>query len=325
MTFRKIHLVIVLLCLLVVACRTTRGTGKQGTDSYGSWGVPTPKTVMDRWRVVPDVVSTAQQGPVEEWSVAPPDVPVLYEFLGRLVRGQASVEEQTITASSLPRLLARPEASSGGCPGRLCGVALIPVGVPVEAAFWIAVADLYRQATLEASTLVNSRGYGKFGHVLQNGTRKLQSEDECRQADFTKDLVQFRVSPDVVCQAQFRTSKLLDVRVSPADRAAEQLYQNGNVAESETQRADELGVLEGDAGQIMMRMEGPDPQNAVYTLEIHVGHDVASLFGSGETLDHAIRCRSSKPLFAADLKEYMLAMLPSSANEISLSVQLAAH
>lgn len=323
MTFRKIHPVIVLLCLLIVACRTSRGTGKQVADLSGSWGVPTPKTVMDRWQIVPDVVLPQPQGPVEEWSVATGDVPVQYEFLGRLCRGQVSVEEQTITASSLPRLLVRPESSSVGCPGRVCGVALIPIGVPVEAAFWIAVADLYRQATLEAPALVNSRGYGKFGHILRNGTGKLQSEDECRQADFTKDLVQFRVSPDVVCQAQFRTSKLLDVRVSPADRAAEELYQNGNVAESETQRADELGVLEGDAGQIMMRMEGPDPQNGGYILEIHVGHDVASLFGSGETLDHAIRCRSSKPLFAADLNEYMLAILPSTANELSLRVQLS--
>jgi hypothetical protein len=323
MTFRKIHLVIVLLCLLVVACRTTRGSGKQGADLAGLWGAPTPKTVMDRWQVVPDVVSAAQQGPVEEWSVPAGEVPVQYEFLGRLVRGQVSVEEQTITKSSLPRLLATPESGSAGCPGRVCGVGLIPVGVPVEAAFWIAVADLYRQATLEEPSQVDSRGYGKFAHVLRNGTGKLQSEDECRQADFTKDLVQFRVSPDVVCQAQFRTSKLLDVRVSPADRAAEELLKNGDVAESETQRADELGVLEGDAGQIMLRLEGPDPRNGGYTLEIHVGHDVASLFGSGETLDHAIRCRSSKPLFAADLTEYMLAMLPSSANEISLSVQLA--
>ncbi len=242
--------------------------------------------------------------------------PTLFEFRARLLRGQVSVEETSITETGAGKLLGldsdAPTASSSEVG---VGTVTLPRGIPVEFGFWMALVDRIRSIDLETRENAEAAGFGKFLHVAQGDHRVVTRPSDQRKVILARDLVEFMAAPGVLCSAQIRTARLYDDRASSGDIASDQAVQAGQVSGTDYDRAEAMGVLDREAGQLVARMSGPDASGQ-YELRLHFSADAENCFGDAETLDQVLRCRAPQPLFAVDIPGFALTAVPGCQNNI---------
>jgi len=227
--------------------------------------------------------------------------PELYRLEGRILSGRFVVDGAFILPDILDGLLEWDGAKGpGGCPSTPCGTGDVPRGGPVEAAFWLALVDLYRQVSPEDGAVVAAKGRGKLRHLLQDADKAYEGTDESGGLTTSREIISFRASPRMVCEAQVRVFKLDEYGlVNPAAQAA------GRTGVHPGNGSHGPEILADGRGQLLLRMAHSDrPDTAAYVMELHLGYDHDQLRDTGETLDLAIRCRSDHPVLADGLAGY---------------------
>lgn len=246
----------------------------------------------------------------------PADGPYSYRVFARLYGGRLHVDEITVEQDAVDKVL-RPESKGNvnkSPPTAYSGTGYTIVGLPPEFAFWLALADLYREAKVEPKAVVNQRGFGTTNHEQ---TSKNQGRDSSmgERSDLaaTRDLVQFRVSREVTCAGQLKRF-LLDEHgyVSPADEAERRLQQEERGRKDMDERREDLGLGGGAKGQMSWTM-GKEA-DGLWAVRIHLAHDAQQANSKGEVLDESLVCRSSKPLWAEELPGYLRRVDKAEAN-----------
>ncbi len=243
----------------------------------------------------------------ESLSAAQPEGELWYEVLGRLYGGRLHVDEITIEQVAVDKVL-RP-GSKGNvkkAPGSAYfGTGYTLMGLPPEFAFWLALADLYREATVESRQTVERRGFGTLKHDQTSKAQGRQtSEGERSDLAATRDLIQFRASPAVECAGQLKRFQIDEkTYVSPADLAEARFRREERGRKSMDSKREALGLGGGAKGQMSWRL-GKEA-GGLWVLRIHLAHDAQLAKAKGEVLDESLLCRSSKPLLASGLPGYL--------------------
>ena len=240
-------------------------------------------------------------------SAQPAEGQVWYRIFARLYGGRLHVDEITVEQEAVDKVLRADskENVSKAPPTAYFGTGYTVVGLPPEFAFWLALADLYREAKVEPKAIVDGRGFGTTKHEQTSKSQGRQaSSGEHSDLAATRDLVQFRASADVVCAGQLKRF-LIDESsyMSPADNAERRLAQEERGRKDMDQRREALGLGGGAKGQMSWRM-GQD-RDGMWVLRIHLAHDAQEARAKGEVLDESLICRSAAPLLARELPGYL--------------------
>ncbi|MCA9540229.1 MAG: hypothetical protein KC620_15130 [Myxococcales bacterium] len=206
----------------------------------------------------------------------------LYEVLVTLDGPRAI----SLGAEARAEWLAEPLTAEPGevapCAGAPCGQATLPVGAPLEAAWWLALADLHwhQDAT------------------VQRAMSREADVGEVRATAASRHLLRFNAGPDVRCASQ---QKLFDEAVAapaqPVDPLVRKARAEQGIAEAELPRA------EADAlrGQLLLRQR--QREDGRYAVEVHLGLD-AEAAAHAEVFDAVLVCDSAQPLHAGRLPGY---------------------
>ena len=235
------------------------------------------------------------------------DSQVWYRVFARLYGGRLHVDEITVEQEAVDKVL-RPDSkgnASKSPPTAYFGTGYTIVGLPPEFAFWLALADLYREAKVEPQAVVDRRGFGTTKHEQ---TSKSQARDsssgEHSDMAATRDLVQFRVTRDVTCAGQLKRFLIdEDSYVSPADEAERRLQQEERGRRDMDDRREDMGLGGGAKGQVSWSM-GREADGA-WAVRIHLAHDAQQANAKGEVLDESLICRSTKPMWAQQIPGYV--------------------
>jgi len=232
---------------------------------------------------------------------------LFYRLMGRLLGGALKADVIEAGPDALTRLLEfelknEMEGRTSGFQGQ--GHA--PRGAPVEMAFWLALTDLYKGMDPLPEDDVVETGRGTMLHVDQTSGKIVLSLIEGSWFTTTRELIRFRVSPRITCEAQMKLFKLSEGQgFNPSARAMERLKRTGEAEYTDDENLLRLRMEPAGRGQVMMEMIGPAAGHELpYTLRIHLGYDVDILHGEGESMDLAMRCRSDRPLFASEMPIY---------------------
>ena len=245
-----------------------------------------------------------------------------YHLMGRLYGGRLHVDEITVEQGAVDKIL-RPGHKGNvkkSPPTAYFGTGYTIVGLPPEFAFWLALADLYREAAVESRQTIDRRGFGTIKH---HQTSKAQGRDSSggQHSDLaaTRDLIQFRASHDVECAGQLKRFQIDEkTYVSPADLAEARLHREERGRKSMESRREALGLGGGAKGQLSWRMG--QEEGGSWVLRIHLAHDAQLAKAKGEVLDESLLCRSSKPLVAAELPGYLRRVQPADAGTWKIEV-----
>lgn len=235
------------------------------------------------------------------------DGPVYYKVFGRLFGGRLHVDELHVEQVAVDKVLRADTAgnATSNPAGGYMGEGYTLPGLPPEFGFWLALSDLYRQSEVEDVAKVTRRGFGATKHAQTSKAQGFEASDG-KRSDLaaTRDLVEFRASPDVVCAGQFKVFQIDEKQyVSPADEAEARLLQEERRRKSDNERREALGLGTRAKGQMMWQLQA-EPQGRGWTLRIHVAHDAEIARSKGEVLDQSLLCRSSAPLLATELPGY---------------------
>ena len=235
------------------------------------------------------------------------DGPAWYNVFARLYGGRLHVEEITIEREAVDRVL-RPDSPGNvekAPSGASVGTGTTIVGLPPEFGFWLALADLYRQPKVESKAAVKARGFGTTAHQ-QNSKEQGRETLSAGHSNLSalRDLVQFRVSPDVVCAGQFKRFQIDEKSyLSPADEAERRLLAEDRGRKDMYERREALGLHADAKGQVSWRMG--QEADSTWVLRVHMALDAEEARFKGEVMDESLICRSAKPLLARELPGYL--------------------
>lgn len=230
-------------------------------------GVPLPSPALR-------ALAPAATGPV---AIADGD-PRLYEFLVAIEGPRAFLLGAEARADYAPAWGDEDLPPAASCPTASCGAASLPVGAPPEAAYWLALADLYW------------RGPEDGAHRAMTRTAETRGEGAGESATASRQLIRFSPAAGVACAAQ---QKWFAAAAEPVAQAADPV-----VAAAQRQHAivpAHLPAARADAGrgQLLLRQRGRE--DGRFVVELHVALDHGAV-REAEVMDAVVVCESDAPI-----------------------------
>lgn len=273
--------------------------GRRVVDvDVGSDPTPAPLGAFDRTVADPE-------GETEDWPAPQPGVETAYFFVeGRLIGESILVDGFGVHPAARTRLL-RPEAHPVELTaGAATGHAELSKALPAEMAHWLAVLNLYRNLGKEPRDVVERRGFGKMGHMLQSGTKDREdSTGSATLSSATRDVAQFLLAPGVLCGAQAKIFSAFDLEGdNPAQAARDRTEATESGVIPEWRMREMLGLERKGRGEFLFHEVGRvEDGQAVYELKMHLSNEVDSDRGESERFVQVFRCRSPNPIFAREI------------------------
>lgn len=206
-----------------------------------------------------------------------------YEVLLTLEGPRAFVVGAEARADWPPTALAPREGAPPTCPAAACGAAALPVGVPPEAVWWLALADLHWQQA-------EAQGVNRSMH------RRADETVDGRDAQATRQILEFEPAPGVRCASQ---QKLFAAQEQPppmpVERIIEREQQQRDIEPAGMPHARDVG----GTGQLLFRQRATP--GGAYAVELHVAHDHGAVL-EAEVYDAVVVCHSRHPVRPAQLR-----------------------
>lgn len=283
------------LCLCLVLGGCSSGP-KPAASNLGPPRIPQRPAAMDINRLFDE--AGAEAGSARACEAAEGQPEQLYSVMGRY-RGAALQEVEACAGGEVAgKVITEPSAGPSG-QGK-AGVSQVLKNLPPEVAIWLAISDLFVHLEAEARETVDARGAGTLLNIQRS---MLKSRDaisgDTSRGHVSRTLLEFRLSPGILCAAQLKIYKEEDDIVTPAVRAARE--REGAEAESALQKR--YGLVPAEKGQLLWQLvRQGDAEKRQYALMIHRSGDFDQPGSQGRILDEVLVCRSEGPMYARDIR-----------------------
>ncbi len=181
----------------------------------------------------------------------------------------------------------------------LAGTSLVVRALPAEAAVWLATSNLYGQLKAEPASAVTSRGWGTLLNVHRSMLKDMEkSSGDLYRSHVSRGLLEYRLSPDVLCAAQLKLFIMEEVVATPGARAGRAL----EGVEAEATVRERYGLVPAEKGKLLWQLtRRREKDQSLHTLRILRSSDFFLPGRQGRVIDQVLVCRSSKPLLARDI------------------------
>lgn len=204
--------------------------------------------------------------------------PRLYEFLVALEGPRAFVLGAEARADYAPAWDDEDLPPAASCPAASCGAASLPIGAPPEAAYWLALADLYW------------RGPDDGAHRAMTRTADSRGAGADESATASRQLIRFAPGAGVACAAQ---QKWFAAAAEPLAQAADPV-----VAAAQRQHGivpAHLPAAHADAGRGQLLLRQRSREDGRFVVELHVALDHGAA-REAEVMDAVVVCESDAPI-----------------------------
>ncbi|MFB6263612.1 MAG: hypothetical protein ABEL76_08320 [Bradymonadaceae bacterium] len=232
---------------------------------------------------------------------------VLYRASGWAWEGEF-VRLDHVRRKSAAASMLDPETTAGpaACPPhRVCGRARLPVELPAEAGFWLALADLFRQRPRTSS---DDRPGEIMIHRLESSKRRRRSGSSRAASDrrtVLRELLAFRPTDEIDCRAEFAAFET-DRRTprSSADRALDRTASDYADPAGRRRRRRLLNIAPSPRVHYFVELlRRSDASPTVYELRVwRAGGFDAPATGRGQLTRRTLICRGPTPLFAEEIR-----------------------
>jgi len=171
--------------------------------------------------------------------------------------------------------------------------------LPSELAIWLAISDLFRAMKPENPDVVAARGRGTLLNVHRSSMKSYENaRGEGGKYHVLRSLLEFRLSPDTTCAAQFKIYGAQEISITPASRV--EMRWPGK--ETEMAIRERYGLLPEEKGQLLWELKRARAKSKMpYTLRIHRSGDFEVPGEQGRVIDQTLICRASRHLLAREI------------------------